>query len=97
VVDVSGIGKDITVGASLSLLILPRSPGIIGHSVFSETQTFLTEVETEMGPMARVYEYDRYNSTVWQVDMMIVNGTFLAHPRITNPTPVDLRGYWWTW
>mmetsp|Transcript_18921 Transcript_18921/g.19656 ORF Transcript_18921/g.19656 Transcript_18921/m.19656 type:complete len:730 (-) Transcript_18921:148-2337(-) len=72
------------------------SPGIIGHSVFSETQTFLTEVETERGPMARVYEYDRYNSTVWQVDMMIVNGTFLAHPRITNPTPVDLRGYWWT-
>jgi len=72
------------------------SPGIIGHSVFSETQTFLTEVETEFGPMARVYEFDRYNSTVWQVDMMIVNGTFLAHPRITNPTPVDLRGYWWT-
>jgi len=72
------------------------SPGIIGHSVFSETQTFLTRVETEYGPMARVYEFDRYNGTVWQVDMLVVNETFFAHPRITNPTPVDLRGYWWT-
>ncbi len=47
--------------------------------------------------MTRVYEFDRYNGTVWQVDMLIVNDTFVAHPRITNPTPVDLRGYWWTW
>lgn len=72
------------------------SPGIIGHSVFSETQVFMAQVDTERGPILRVYEYDRYNSTVWQVDMMIHNGTFLAHPRITNPTDVDLRGYWWT-
>jgi hypothetical protein len=72
------------------------SPGIIGHSAFSETQTYLTTVDTEEGPMARVYEFDRYNGTVWQVDMLIVNDTFVAHPRITNPTDVDLRGYWWT-
>lgn len=72
------------------------SPGIIGHSAFSETEVFLTEVETEEGPMARVYEFDRYNGTVWQVDMLIVNDSFVAHPRITNPTSVDLRGYWWT-
>lgn len=68
------------------------SPGIIGHSAFSETEVFLTEVETEEGPMARVYEFDRYNGTVWQVDMLIVNDSFVAHPRITNPTSVDLRG-----
>jgi hypothetical protein len=72
------------------------SPGIIGHSVFSETQVYLTQVETSRGPLLRVYEFDRYNGTVWQVDMIISNGTFFAHPRITNPTAVDLRGYWWT-
>jgi hypothetical protein len=27
-----------------------------------------------------------------QVDQMIVNDSFVAHPRITNPTDVDLRG-----
>ena len=47
--------------------------------------------------MLRVHEFDRYNGTVWQVDMIIANNSFIAHPRITNPTPVDLRGYWWTW
>lgn len=72
------------------------SPGIIGHSAFSETQVHVTKIHTKRGPLLRVFEYDRYNGTVWQVDMMIANGTFLAHPRITNPTDVDLRGYWWT-
>lgn len=72
------------------------SPGIIGHSAFSETQVHLARVETERGSMVRVYEFDRYNGTVWQVDMIISNGTFYAHPRITNPTEKDLRGYWWT-
>lgn len=53
-------------------------------------------LNTELGPMIRVYEYDRYNSTTWQVDMILYDGAFVAHPRITNPTDVDLRGYWWT-
>jgi hypothetical protein len=70
------------------------SPGIIGHSAFSETQTFLARVDTDKGPLLRVYEFDRYNGTVWQVDMMLTNGSFVAHPRITNPTDCDLRGYW---
>lgn len=72
------------------------SPGIIGHSAFSETQVFLSRLDTERGPMLRVHEFDRYNGTVWQVDMLLVNGSFVAHPRITNPTDKDLRGYWWT-
>jgi len=72
------------------------SPGIIGHSAFSETQVFMGRLDTELGPMLRVYEFDRYNGTTWQVDMLLYDGAFLAHPRITNPTDVDLRGYWWT-
>ncbi len=27
---------------------------------------------------------------------MISNGSVVAHPKITNPTDNDLRGYWWT-
>ena len=72
------------------------SPGIIGHSAFSESKTYLSKVQTKHGETLRVYEYDRYNGTVWQVDMYIANGTFFAHPKITNPTEKDLRGYWWT-
>ena len=59
------------------------SPGIIGHSAFSETQTYMARVETERGPLVRVYEFDRYNGTVWQVDMIIANGSVIVHPRIT--------------
>ena len=72
------------------------SPGIIGHSAFSESQTYLAEIDTVYGKALRVYEYDRYNSTVWQVDMIVINDTFYAHPTITNPNDKDLRGYWWT-
>ena len=72
------------------------SPGIIGHSAFSESKTYLSKVQTKHGETLRVYEYDRYNGTVWQVDMFIANGTFFAHPKISNPTAADLRGYWWT-
>jgi len=72
------------------------SPGIIGHSAFSETQVYLAKINTERGPIVRVYEFDRYNGTTWQVDMVISNGSVIVHPRITNPTSKDLRGYWWT-
>jgi len=72
------------------------SPGIVGHSAFSESQVHMAKLETERGTVLRVYEFDRYNGTVWQVDMALGNGSFLAHPKITNPTDVDLRGYWWT-
>ena len=53
-------------------------------------------LDTERGPVLRVYEFDRYNGTAWQVDMLLTNGSFVAHPRILNPTDKDLRGYWWT-
>ncbi len=43
------------------------SPGIIGHSVFAESPAFVAKMETPRGPVLRVYEFDRYNSTVWQV------------------------------
>jgi len=72
------------------------SPGIVGHSAFAETTVYTSIVNTERGPMLRVHEWDRYNGTLWQVDMMVVNDSVLAHPRISNPTDVDLRGYWWT-
>ena len=36
------------------------SPGIIGHSAFSESQTFLAKTHTPFGTGYRVYEYDRY-------------------------------------
>ena len=61
------------------------SPGKIGHSVFTESPTFSATIDTEKGPVIRVWEYDRQNHTVWSVDMLFDDsGVFWAHPRVVN-------------
>jgi hypothetical protein len=42
------------------------SPGHVGHSVFSESDVWAARIQTERGPVVRVYEYDRLNHTTWQ-------------------------------
>jgi hypothetical protein len=72
------------------------APGKIGHSAFTESPVWTAVLPSKLGPVVRVYEYDRLNGTVWQVDILVVNETMWAHPKITNPHPVELPGYWWT-
>ena len=74
------------------------SPGKIGHSVFSESPVYAARIETkEEGDILRVYEYDRLNSTLWQVDMFVDDdGVFWAHPKVRNFQDVEVPGYWWT-
>ena len=42
------------------------SPGFLGHSAFTEERVWAARVPTERGDMVRIYEYDRYNGTVFQ-------------------------------
>ena len=72
------------------------SPGHVGHSTFSESPVWTAVLPSEMGPVVRVWEYDRLNGTVWQVDILIANETMYAHPKVTNPNTFELPGYWWT-
>eukprot|EP01084_Bolivina_argentea_P150117 262158_1 len=72
------------------------APGKIGHSVFTESPTFLATIETERGPVVRVWEYDRQNHTVWSVDIFLDNDVLWAHPRIYNTNNHQIPGYWWT-
>lgn len=72
------------------------SPGITGHSAFTEMPVWTAIIPTEKGDMIRVWEFDRYNGTIWQVDILLYQGALWVHPKIRNPTSVDLRGYWWT-
>jgi len=59
-------------------------------------RTLLLDKLLDAGPAVRVWEYDRLNSTVWQVDILLVNDTMFAHPKVTNPTKQEVPGYWWT-
>jgi hypothetical protein len=73
------------------------SPGIVGHSAFTESPAWVAKVPSSRGDILRVYEFDRYNATVWQVDVFLDNDTLWHHVTIHNPhQTVDLRGYWWT-
>jgi len=72
------------------------SPGYLGHSAFTEDRVYAAKFGTEMGDVVRVYEFDRYNATVFQVDMMLHGDELWTHTKITNPNSADIPGYWWT-
>ena len=74
------------------------SPGIIGHSVFSESPSFVGVLNTTRGPVVRVWEYDRLNASVFQVDILLQGGALFLHPRVTHTrdSAEPLQGYWWT-
>jgi hypothetical protein len=72
------------------------SPGIIGHSAFAERQTYAAKFDSEKGPVIRVWEFDRFNSSTWQVDMLLEDNAVWIHPRIVNPHEHELPAYWWT-
>ena len=72
------------------------SPGMIGHSVSTESDVFAASFTSARGPVVRLWEYDRWNHTVWQVDLLLANRTLFVHPKITNPNPHDIPGYWWS-
>eukprot|EP00756_Hemistasia_phaeocysticola_P062386 Hpha_TRINITY_DN5820_c0_g1::TRINITY_DN5820_c0_g1_i1::g.45580::m.45580 len=72
------------------------APGHIGHSVFTESPTYMATIDTERGAVVRVWEYDRQNHTVWSVDMFMEGDAFWVHPKIRNPTAAEIPGYWWT-
>lgn len=72
--------------------------GQIGHSVFSEEPAFVARVPDSLGDHVRVYEFDRFNGTLWQVDVLLPSAmhTAFLHVKVTNPLDADMRGYWWT-
>eukprot|EP01079_Euglenida_sp_SAG-EU17-18_P004846 gene4846-880_t len=72
------------------------APGWIGHSVFTEQDVYAAKLSTTYGDIVRVWEYDRLNHTVWQVDLALIDDVMWTHATITNPTPRDQLGYWWT-
>ena len=72
------------------------SPGIIGHSVFSESPAWVGVLHTPRGPVVRAWEFDRRNSSVWSVDIFLEGGALWVHPRVTNTHTTPMQGYWWT-
>ena len=46
-----------------------------GHHVHTMTPVFVTEVNTDKGPMLRLYEFDREMNNTFQVDLFCSNSS----------------------
>ena len=44
----------------------------------------------------RVYEFDRYKATVFQVDLLLDGDELWTHAKVSNPQAQPTLGYWWT-
>ena len=46
-------------------------PNEVGHSVFNQQPVYMATVHTERGDVVRLWEFDRWNATTWQVDVYV--------------------------
>ena len=69
-----------------------------GHTPVACTPVFVATLETERGPVLRIYEFDRVMQAAWQIDLFVPDGDdrLFMHGRIINPDPTDMLGFWWT-
>jgi hypothetical protein len=71
---------------------------IPGHTPFTCAPVFAGVRDTPLGPILRIYEFDRIVEATWQIDLFLPAGSacLFAHGRIVNPSPAPRLAYWWT-
>ncbi|MBE5819166.1 MAG: DUF5107 domain-containing protein [Clostridiales bacterium] len=73
--------------------------GTIGHTVFTASPLYVDFLEDdERGPVLRMYEYERVQRIVYQIDFYLPeNSKFLMlRVCIHNPNNRDVPMYWWS-
>jgi hypothetical protein len=71
---------------------------IPGHTPFTCAPVFAGIRDTPLGPILRIYEFDRIVEATWQIDLFLPAGSecLFAHGRIVNPSSAPRLAYWWT-
>ncbi len=71
---------------------------IPGHTPFTCSPVFAAIVDTDQGPILRLYEFDRIREATWQVDLFVPKNEAKVwiHVKIINPNSHAIRCYWWT-
>jgi len=71
---------------------------IPGHTPFACSQVFAAKLETDRGPILRLYEFDRVLEATWQIDLFLPNddNRLFVHGRIVNADRNEKLAYWWT-
>ena len=72
--------------------------GSTGHAATTCRPLFAGVVETERGPLLRLWEWERTRDLVFQVDLMLAENApvLLAFVRVRNPDDGPKPLYWWT-
>ncbi len=71
---------------------------IPGHTPFTCSPVFTAIVNTDKGPILRLYEFDRIRAATWQIDLYLPENEarLWMHVKIINPNPYAIKCYWWT-
>jgi hypothetical protein len=71
---------------------------IPGHTPFTVAPVFAGVVETERGPILRLYEFDRIAEATWQIDLFMPadDDRLFVHGRLANSADTEKLAYWWT-
>jgi tetratricopeptide (TPR) repeat protein len=73
--------------------------GIIGHTPFTCSPLFVETLEDpELGPVLRMYEYERIRQCIYQMDFFLPKGSSFLYGRfaIYNTQDKEIPMYWWT-
>ena len=70
--------------------------GSTGHANTSPRPLHAAVLDTSLGPVLRLWEWERTRDLVFQVDLWLSGPRLLASTRVVNPDPEPKPLYWWT-
>ena len=70
--------------------------GSTGHATTSNLPMHAAVLETPLGPVVRLWEWERTRDLVLQVDLWLAGPRLMASTRVLNPDPEPKPLYYWT-
>ncbi|EWT02683.1 hypothetical protein N865_04445 [Intrasporangium oryzae NRRL B-24470] len=70
--------------------------GSTGHSTTSNLPVHAAVLDTPLGPVVRLWEWERTRDLVLQVDLWLSDARLMASTRVLNPDPEPKPLYYWT-
>lgn len=70
--------------------------GSTGHGTTSNLPVHAAVLDTALGPVVRLWEWERTRDLVLQVDLWLSGRRLMASTRVTNPDPEPKPLYYWT-
>lgn len=70
--------------------------GSTGHTTTSNQPFHAAVLQTPVGPVVRLWEWERTRDLVLQVDLWLDGSRLMASTRVTNPDPEPKPLYYWT-